>query len=52
MTTTFRRAPTEAVMADDQKEARAVQLASEALRLVAAGDDEVRLRLHKADYTC
>ena len=39
-------------MADDQKEARAVQLASEALKLVAAGDDEVRICLQKVDYTC
>ena len=41
LTSTFPRSPTAAVMADDQKEARAVKLASQALELVAAGEDEV-----------
>ena len=34
--------PPSANMADDQGEARAVQLASKALELIASGEDEVR----------
>ena len=39
-------------MADDQGEARAVQLASKALELIASGEDEVRKCRYADYYTC
>ena len=39
-------------MADDQGEARAVQLASKALELIASGEDEVRKYRYGHCYPC
>ena len=51
-TTSPTTTPPSANMADDQGEARAVQLASRALELIASGEDEVSQCRYRRCYTC